>query len=93
MLQRRHEFILDLRVRVDGFHPLQGPRVPTCGLTGVAPGALGINRAGGRVEALGHIGSAEMARGDGFVIQTPGAVGMGWGERPAREGRRAPGDR
>jgi 5-oxoprolinase (ATP-hydrolysing) len=49
-------------------------------MAGGAPGALGINRierADGRVEALGHIGSAEMAPGDVFVVETPG--GGGWG--------------
>ncbi|WP_234413706.1 hydantoinase B/oxoprolinase family protein [Ideonella sp. A 288] len=50
------------------------------GAEGGAPGAPGINRverADGRREALAHIGSAEMAPGDVFVIETPG--GGGWG--------------
>jgi len=57
-----------------------GRSVPAFGMAGGAPGALGINRierADGRVEALGHIGSAEMAPGDVFVVETPG--GGGWG--------------
>jgi 5-oxoprolinase (ATP-hydrolysing) len=59
-----------------------GRRVPAFGLAGGAPGALGINRverADGRVEALGHIGSAEMDAGDVFVIETPGGGGYGVG--------------
>jgi 5-oxoprolinase (ATP-hydrolysing) len=57
-----------------------GRRVPAFGAAGGAPGALGVNRVergDGRVEVLGHIGSAEMAAGDVFVIETPG--GGGWG--------------
>jgi 5-oxoprolinase (ATP-hydrolysing) len=38
---------------------------------GMAGGALGPNR----VEVLGHIGRAEMAPGDVFVIETPGGGG------------------
>ena len=59
-----------------------GRRVPAFGLAGGAPGALGSNRverADGRVEALCHIGSAEMDAGDGFVIETPGGGGYGVG--------------
>ncbi|MFC3147019.1 hydantoinase B/oxoprolinase family protein [Piscinibacterium candidicorallinum] len=50
------------------------------GMAGGAPGALGANRverADGRVEVLGHIGSAEMGPGDVFVIETPGGGGYG----------------
>jgi len=57
-----------------------GRHVPAFGVHGGAPGALGINRverADGRVEALDHIGSAEMAPGDVFVIETPGGGGCG----------------
>ncbi|SDD51651.1 5-oxoprolinase (ATP-hydrolysing) [Massilia sp. PDC64] len=53
------------------------------GMAGGAPGARGRNlvvRADGRVEELGHIGKAEMAAGDVFVIETPG--GGGYGEAP-----------
>jgi 5-oxoprolinase (ATP-hydrolysing) len=59
-----------------------GRRIPAFGLDGGAPGALGVNRierADGRVEALGHNGSAEMAPGDVFVIETPGGGGYGAG--------------
>ncbi|MBL8307229.1 MAG: hydantoinase B/oxoprolinase family protein, partial [Rubrivivax sp.] len=57
-----------------------GRTVPAFGMAGGQPGALGINRverADGRVEALGHIGQAEMAPGDVFVVETPGGGGYG----------------
>jgi 5-oxoprolinase (ATP-hydrolysing) len=57
-----------------------GRIVPAFGGGGGQPGALGINRierADGRHETLAHIGQAEMAVGDVFVIETPG--GGGWG--------------
>jgi len=57
-----------------------GRQVPAFGMAGGQPGALGINRverADGRVELLGHIGSAEMTPGDLFVIETPGGGGYG----------------
>ncbi|MFY9512836.1 MAG: hydantoinase B/oxoprolinase family protein, partial [Rubrivivax sp.] len=57
-----------------------GRSVPAFGMAGGAAGQLGENRverADGRVEALGHIGSAEMAPGDVFVICTPGGGGCG----------------
>jgi 5-oxoprolinase (ATP-hydrolysing) len=57
-----------------------GRVVPAFGGDGGAPGALGVNRIerrDGTVEVLGHIGSAAMAPGDVFVIETPG--GGGWG--------------
>ncbi len=50
------------------------------GMAGGRPGAVGVNRverADGRVETLDHIGSAEMAPGDVFVIETPGGGGYG----------------
>ena len=50
------------------------------GMAGGEPGAKGRNlvvRADGRVEALGHIGKAEMGAGDQFVIETPGGGGYG----------------
>ncbi|HEV6966185.1 hydantoinase B/oxoprolinase family protein, partial [Roseateles sp.] len=50
------------------------------GMAGGAAGAPGENlveRADGRVEVLGHIGQAEMAPGDVFVIRTPGGGGYG----------------
>ena len=46
-----------------------GRRVPSFGLAGGVPGALGINRvqrADGRAETLQHIGSAQMQPGDVF---------------------------
>lgn len=59
-----------------------GRRVPGFGLAGGAPGALGENRverADGRVERLGHIGSVQMQPGDVFVVETPGGGGYGGG--------------
>ncbi|WP_284614319.1 hydantoinase B/oxoprolinase family protein [Aquabacterium humicola] len=50
------------------------------GLDGGSPGAPGVNRierADGRREQLGHIGSVQMAAGDVFVIETPGGGGFG----------------
>ena len=41
------------------------------------PGRNFVERADGRVEALGHIGSAAMEPGDVFVIETPGGGGYG----------------
>lgn len=52
------------------------------GMAGGRPGQVGINRvvrADGRVEALDHIGSAEMQPGDLFEIHTPGGGGFGQG--------------
>jgi 5-oxoprolinase (ATP-hydrolysing) len=50
------------------------------GLAGGAPGEPGRNyvlRADGSIEALSHLGSVEMGRGDRFVIETPGGGGYG----------------
>jgi 5-oxoprolinase (ATP-hydrolysing) len=50
------------------------------GMAGGASGATGRNRverADGRIEALGHIGSVEMDPGDIFVVETPGGGGFG----------------
>ena len=50
------------------------------GMAGGKPGQVGINRVvrgDGRVEELGHIGQAEMKRGDVFEIHTPGGGGYG----------------
>ena len=52
------------------------------GAAGGGAGAPGINRverADGRVEDLGHIGSVAMGVGDVFVIETPGGGGFGRG--------------
>ena len=57
-----------------------GRSVPSFGMAGGAPGALGSNRIermDGSVETLAHIGSAQMAAGDVFVIETPGGGGYG----------------
>ncbi len=50
------------------------------GMAGGEPGQVGENtvvRADGRVEALAHIGQAEMQPGDVFEIRTPGGGGFG----------------
>ncbi|GAC1605637.1 MAG: hypothetical protein NVS3B2_12290 [Ramlibacter sp.] len=50
------------------------------GMAGGAPGQVGINRVvrvDGSVEQLGHIGQAQMERGDIFEIHTPGGGGYG----------------
>ncbi|MFN3494302.1 MAG: hydantoinase B/oxoprolinase family protein, partial [Hydrogenophaga sp.] len=50
------------------------------GVAGGESGQVGINRvvrSSGVVETLGHIGQAEMARGDIFEIHTPGGGGYG----------------
>jgi len=50
------------------------------GMAGGAAGQPGVNRverADGSREALGHIGSVEMAPGDVFVVETPGGGGYG----------------
>jgi len=55
-------------------------RVAPFGLAGGGDGAVGANRierAGGRVELLGAVASADMAPGDVFVIETPGGGGYG----------------
>ena len=57
-----------------------GRKVPSFGMAGGAPGQVGVNRVvrgDGRVEALDHIGSAEMKPGDVFEIHTPGGGGFG----------------
>ncbi len=57
-----------------------GRTVPSFGMAGGQPGALGINRverADGSIEKLAHIGSAPMQPGDVFVIETPGGGGYG----------------
>ncbi len=50
------------------------------GMAGGEPGEVGrnwIERIDGRIETMGHIGSAEMNVDDVFVIQTPGGGGFG----------------
>jgi 5-oxoprolinase (ATP-hydrolysing) len=54
--------------------------VPPFGAAGGASGAVANNyvlRADGRIEPMGHIGSAELLAGDSFVIETPGGGGFG----------------
>ncbi|MBC7608923.1 MAG: hydantoinase B/oxoprolinase family protein, partial [Polaromonas sp.] len=50
------------------------------GMAGGQPGEVGQNvvvRSDGRIEALGHIGQADMLPGDVFEIHTPGGGGFG----------------
>ncbi|MBC7719709.1 MAG: hydantoinase B/oxoprolinase family protein [Chitinophagaceae bacterium] len=50
------------------------------GMAGGQPGQVGQNvvvRSDGRIEALGHIGQADMQPGDVFEIHTPGGGGFG----------------
>jgi 5-oxoprolinase (ATP-hydrolysing) len=57
-----------------------GRVVPSFGLAGGRPGAVGVNRVerdDGRIEALGACASVEMGPGDVFVIETPGGGGYG----------------
>ncbi|WP_332815121.1 hydantoinase B/oxoprolinase family protein [Ramlibacter sp.] len=64
-----------------------GRKVPAFGMAGGEPGQVGINRVvrqDGRVEDLGHIGSAQMEAGDIFEIHTPGGGGFG---KPAATSR------
>jgi 5-oxoprolinase (ATP-hydrolysing) len=59
------------------------------GMAGGLPGATGANwveRLDGKVEALPHIGQAEMAPGDIFAIRTPGGGGYGKPASPKRPG-------
>ncbi|MNW01648.1 Hydantoinase B/oxoprolinase [compost metagenome] len=49
-------------------------------MAGGSAGAVGLNkvvRANGKVEALDHIGQAQMQPGDVFEIHTPGGGGFG----------------
>jgi 5-oxoprolinase (ATP-hydrolysing) len=58
-------------------------------MAGGLPGATGANwveRLDGKVEALPHIGQAEMAPGDIFAIRTPGGGGYGKPASPKRPG-------
>jgi len=57
-----------------------GRVVPSFGMAGGKPGALGVNRverADGSRETLAHIGSTTMEPGDVFVVETPGGGGFG----------------
>ena len=57
-----------------------GRKYGAFGMAGGQPGQVGQNvvvRADGRIEALGHIGQADMLPGDVFEIHTPGGGGFG----------------
>jgi 5-oxoprolinase (ATP-hydrolysing) len=58
-------------------------RVPPRGISGggdALPGRNWVERADGSIEMLEACGSAEMAAGDRFVIETPGGGGFGVGQ-------------
>ena len=79
--------MLDRATNPDGMTNLFGPgqmcvirKHGAFGMAGGQPGQVGQNvvvRADGRVEALGHIGQADMLPGDVFEIHTPGGGGFG----------------
>ena len=57
-----------------------GRKYGAFGMAGGLPGQVGKNfvvRVNGKIEALGHIGQAEMQPGDVFEIHTPGGGGFG----------------
>lgn len=73
---RRVRFLEDMTASILS----NGRKVPSFGMAGGQPGQVGVNRVvrtDGRVEELGHIGSAEMKPGDVFEIHTPGGGGFG----------------
>jgi len=58
-------------------------KIPPAGLAGgedAAPGRNWVERADGRTETLAATGSATLAAGDAFVIETPGGGGYGEAE-------------
>jgi 5-oxoprolinase (ATP-hydrolysing) len=76
---RRMRFLQSMRANILSNHRAVAP----FGLAGGGDGAVGANRverADGRVEALGAVASVDMTAGDVFVIETPG--GGGYGEEP-----------
>ena len=73
---RRVRFLQPMRANILSNHRIVAP----FGLAGGGDGGVGANRierADGRIEALGAIASADMAPGDVFVIETPGGGGYG----------------
>jgi 5-oxoprolinase (ATP-hydrolysing) len=73
---RRVEFLEPMTAGILSNGRLRG----AFGAAGGEAGAVGINRVvrtDGRVEELGHIGTAQMQVGDVFEIHTPGGGGFG----------------
>jgi 5-oxoprolinase (ATP-hydrolysing) len=73
---RRVRFLEDMTASILSNSRRHGP----FGMAGGAPGQVGINRvvrASGAIEALDHIGMAQMQPGDVFEIHTPGGGGFG----------------
>jgi 5-oxoprolinase (ATP-hydrolysing) len=73
---RRIRFLEAMTVSILSNNRVRAPRGAQGGLDG-QPGINRIERADGRVEILGSCGRAELAAGDTFVIETPGAGGFG----------------
>ena len=73
---RRIRFLEPMTVSILSNNRVRAPRGAQGGLDG-QPGVNRIERADGRVEILGSCGRAELAAGDTFVIETPGAGGFG----------------
>jgi 5-oxoprolinase (ATP-hydrolysing) len=73
---RRVRFLQDMTASILS----NGRRHGAFGMAGGSAGAVGINRvvrSTGQVDALDHIGQAEMKAGDIFEIHTPGGGGYG----------------
>ncbi len=73
---RRIRFLEAMTVSILSNNRVVAPRGAQGGGDGL-PGINRIERADGRTEILGGCGRAELAAGDTFVIETPGAGGFG----------------
>jgi 5-oxoprolinase (ATP-hydrolysing) len=73
---RRIRFLEPMTVSILSNNRVRAPRGAQGGLDG-QPGINRIERADGRVEIVGSCGRADLAAGDAFVIETPGAGGFG----------------
>jgi 5-oxoprolinase (ATP-hydrolysing) len=73
---RRIRFLEPMTVSILSNNRVVAPRGAQGGGDGL-PGVNRIERADGRIEILGSCGRAELAPGDTFVIETPGAGGFG----------------
>jgi 5-oxoprolinase (ATP-hydrolysing) len=73
---RRVRFLAPMTASIVSGNRVHPPRGARGGAAG-RPGVNRVERAGGRVELLGGCDRAELAPGDVFVIETPGAGGYG----------------
>ncbi len=73
---RRIRFLEPMIVSILSNNRVRAPRGAQGGRDGL-PGINRIERADGRVELVGACGRADVAVGDVFVIETPGAGGFG----------------